>query len=171
MSKEVRHVIPNWEHPKQGKWVGSGWEKVYNPLRDRCVQEAFDEWLEEYQEWCESGMAVAMSEDPGFKYPNQPFRSFCDRVRSAIDPEKYRPSWNEEDATWLQVYETVSEGTPLTPPFATADELIDYLVNNGDFWGDRWSKEAATNFVKHQQWQPSAAILNGVPINLSKEVI
>jgi hypothetical protein len=54
--------------------------------------------------------------------------------------------------TWFQVYETVSEGTPVTPPFATKEELVDYLVANGDFWdqhrGDGgWSRENAEAFV------------------------
>lgn len=40
--------------------------------------------------------------------------------------------WKPEDATWLQVWETVSEGTPVTPPFATRQELVDYLVQHGD---------------------------------------
>jgi len=172
VGKEIRRVPPNWEHPKKSVWIqreGRS-EDRYIPLYDDCAQAKFDEWLEEYKEWCESGMAKAMSEEPKFEYPNQPFRSFCD-CNGIIDPENYRPSWDENTATWYQAYETVSEGTPLTPPFETEDELINYLVTFGDFWGNRWSIEAATNFVKNDCWQPSAAIINGVAIDLSKEVM
>jgi hypothetical protein len=72
---------------------------------------------------------------------------------------------------WWQVYETVSEGTPVTPPFATKEELIEYLVEHGDFWDQRnrhdyrcyvdpgcyppWSRKAATTFVMEDGWCPS----------------
>jgi hypothetical protein len=173
MSKEIRRVPPNWEHPKKSVWIAREQRSKdrYIPLYDNCVQEEFDQGLEEYKEWCESGMAKAMLEDPEFEYPNQPFRSFCYHMRSALDPGKYRPSWDEETATWYQVYESVSEGTLVTPPFKTQDGLINYLVANGDFWGDRWSVEAATNLVKKDGWQPSAVTVNGVAIDLSKEVV
>jgi hypothetical protein len=34
----------------------------------------------------------------------------------------------DKEATWFQAWETVTEGTPVTPPFATTDELVDYLA-------------------------------------------
>jgi hypothetical protein len=48
------------------------------------------------------------------------------------DPAYYRP-WKDDEATWYQVWETESEGTPISPPFATREELVEYLVNNGGF--------------------------------------
>lgn len=53
---------------------------------------------------------------------------------------------------WWMVWETVSEGSPVTPAFPTAEALIDYLVERGDAWdqsrGDGgWSREAAEKFV------------------------
>jgi hypothetical protein len=73
------------------------------------------------------------------------------------DPKCYRPKW--ESAEWYQMYETVSEGTPVTPPFATKEELVNYLVEHGDFWdqnrGDGgWSRENAEHFV-NAGWAPS----------------
>jgi hypothetical protein len=173
MSREIRRVPANWEHPKKSVWVERERRSkdVYIPLYDHCVEEEFEEWLEEYKEWCESGMAKAMAEDPEFEYPNQPYRSFCYRMRSVVDPDHYRPSWDESLVTWYQAYETVSEGTPITPPFETQDELIDYLVKHGDFWDYSWSIEAATNFVKRECWQPSGSVINGVMVDLTKEVI
>lgn len=60
---------------------------------------------------------------------------------------------------WWQVWETVSEGSPMTPAFATCGELIDYLVANGDAWDQKrgdggWSRENAESFVK-AAWAPS----------------
>jgi hypothetical protein len=82
-----------------------------------------------------------------------------------LDPSYYRP-WKPEDATWYQLWETVSEGTPVSPAFATEDELIDYLAKNGDEWdqkrGDQpWGREMAERFVKGAGWAPSFAIMDG----------
>lgn len=52
-----------------------------------------------------------------------------------------------------QVWENVSEGSPVSPVFATASELADYLAEGGDEWcrkrGDTPpSYEAALNFIE-----------------------
>ena len=46
----------------------------------------------------------------------------------------YIPTPREEQAQgdWFQVYETVTQGTPVTPPFQTLEELEEHLVKNGD---------------------------------------
>lgn len=96
------------------------------------------------------------------------------------DPDGYFPSWPEDVATWFQVYETVSEGTPVSPPFATQAELVEYLVANGDFWDqkrrkegrggidcDPWTREQAERFVYGSGWTPSlivASTANGTEV-------
>lgn len=88
----------------------------------------------------------------------------------------YRPDWKPEEATWFQMYETVSEGTPVTPPFETREELVEYLVANGCFWDQKrrarglsgdwmrcspWTREEATKFVFGDGWMPSMTVQNG----------
>jgi len=80
------------------------------------------------------------------------------------DPEYYSP-FTAEEATWFQLFETVSEGTPVSPPFATEEELAEYLAKNGDFWDQHrgecgWGIERATAFVK-TGWAPSMAFIGG----------
>jgi hypothetical protein len=73
----------------------------------------------------------------------------------------HRPHWKKGEATWYQMYETVSEGTPVTPPFPTKNDLINHLVYHGTFWDDKpWSLEAARRFVKNE-WAPSMVITGG----------
>lgn len=45
---------------------------------------------------------------------------------------------------WWQVWENVTDGSPVTPAFATAEELADHLMEHGDAWSDgkRWSAQA-----------------------------
>lgn len=61
----------------------------------------------------------------------------------------------------VETYETVSEGTPITPPFETKEELVEWMSNNKDFWGYQWTKEQAENFVINTGWAMSGIIKNG----------
>jgi hypothetical protein len=69
----------------------------------------------------------------------------------------------DKEATWFLAWETVTtEGTPVTPPFATTDELVDYLATPGDFWeqeqGDGpWDRKSAEEFVK-AGWAPTLIV-------------
>jgi hypothetical protein len=137
MGREVRNVIPNWEHPKTEVWDYQRRAAVerYQPLHDRDVETAFREWLAEWQEWVESKFASTISKYPEDDYDaHSPYREFCEWSGRAPDPAYYRPNWKEGEATWFQLYETVSEGTPVSPPFETREELAQYLATNGDFW-------------------------------------
>ena len=61
-----------------------------------------------------------------------------------------------------QVWETVSEGSPITPVFATGDELIEHLVAKGDRNdGSTYSREGAMAFVKGAGWAPSGVMSGG----------
>lgn len=80
---------------------------------------------------------------------------FSDEVKEKsekwYDNERYDPPVGEG---W-QLWETVSDGSPASPVFATAEELIDYLVRDGV------SIEAAKKFVLDDQWCPSMAVVDG----------
>lgn len=43
----------------------------------------------------------------------------------------YRP-WKPEEATWFQYWETTSEGTPISPPFETMEELLAWIEQDGE---------------------------------------
>jgi len=148
MGREIRRVIPNWEHPMQTKFnpFTMKAETCYQPLYDHSYREAAAEWRKEFAEW-EAGERQKYFEDNGEDY------EYWDYNGMPPDKEYYRPDWKPEEMTWFQVYETVSEGTPVTPPFATKDELINYLIKNGDFWDQQrgdggWLRENAEAFIE-----------------------
>ena len=126
MGREVRRVPANWDHPKVMRRNGS---RGYQSMYDRTYQEALDEWLKEFDEIRATGS-------------NEYYADLGDWLEDYTPPEKsyYRP-WSDDEATWFQVWETVSEGTPVSPPFETKKELIDYLAENGDFWDQKRCKE------------------------------
>lgn len=151
MGREIRRVPPNWEHPREA-------DGHYLPLYDESFESATKRWKGEYEQW-EQGGRQAYKDESGedieyWEYNNNP-----------PDRDYYRPHWEESERTWYQVYQTVSEGSPVTPPFATKEELIDYLVANGDFWDQRrgvggWTRENAESFVG-RGWAPSLVVANG----------
>ena len=133
----------------------------YQPMYDRTAVKSFEDWLENFELFKSEEMEEVCKE---YGYDSRDaYAVFCDYYGSPPDPIYYRPSWEESNATWLQVYETVSEGTPVSPPFETPEELVDYLVENGDFWDQRrranpnrfsvincdpWPRDRAEEFVR-----------------------
>lgn len=86
-------------------------------------------------------------------------------------PDYFRP-WKDGEGTWYQVWETLSEGTPVTPPFETKEELIDYLVDRGDFWDQEqgrkpWARDKAEKLVNGRGSLPTLVLHGEVPHFLS----
>jgi len=56
-----------------------------------------------------------------------------------------------------QLWETVSEGSPISPVFATADGLIDWMTTPAAKWGavGPWTREQAAAFVNGPGWAPT----------------
>lgn len=73
------------------------------------------------------------------------------------NPENYMP----ETGPWYQLYQTVSEGSPLTPPFPTLEELGNWLENNKDYWDRTWSKEAVKDLLENEGFTMSGIISDG----------
>lgn len=156
MGREIRRVPPNWQHPTD-KHTGH-----MQPMFDRPYLSALKEWIQNHQLW-EEGKHPDQLDGTGSEY-----RYFAQWSGNPPDVKYYRPDWMPTSMTWWQVYETVSEGTPVSPPFETAEELIECLVANGGFWDQKrraegrssmpcgpWSRESAERFVKGAGCAPS----------------
>lgn len=69
--------------------------------------------------------------------------------RPEFDPERYMPSfadYDQDELGWC-LYQTVSEGTPVTPVFATAEELVNHLVEYGTLADPPLRRESAESIV------------------------
>ena len=80
--------------------------------------------------------------------------------------EAWAPTQPPAGEGW-QLWETVSEGSPITPVFTTAEELIDYMakppVGAGRVgWAQGYSRKVAEAFVKGPGWAPSGVAVGGV---------
>lgn len=152
MGREIRRVPPNWEHPRYtaenarySNHIGS-----FIPMLDKDYETAAAEWIEAFDLW-----RKGEHESQRGEYASR--SKYYWEYESPPDEETHRPAFAEEP-TWFQMYETVSEGTPCTPPFATKAELVDWLVEKGESHGTqyerRYTRAQAEAFVE-QEWAPS----------------
>lgn len=171
MGREIRNVPPNWEHPKRDPNKNPYQHKGLQPMYDQHFGDRLAEWLDEFDRIRAGDLSDIERECYASAFP---LAEWLQDEGQPPDPAYYRP-WKDEEATWFQVWETVSEGTPVTPPFATKEELVNYLVEHGDFWqqkrwkeGDRfmqpdppgYSREAAEKFVMGSGWAPSFVVVH-----------
>ena len=110
MGREVRRVPANWEHPKDSR--GN-----FQPLYDN-----YQTALQEFQKHVdERGLRDALEYWGG-------------------GPVSYKymlPDVSDDERTHYMMYEDTSEGTPISPAFATPEELAQWLADNdASFFGD-----------------------------------
>jgi hypothetical protein len=152
MGREIRMVKKGWEHPKDD-------QGNYQPMYDEYYLDALNEWWENHQKWLQG------------KHEDQPqkYKFYAEWSGNPPDVEYYRhEKWTKEECTCFQVYENVSEGTPVTPVFETQKELIDYLVDVGNFWGEKYTRAQAEKFVK--RGYSFSAIMSGGKIHTGASV-
>lgn len=130
MGREVRKVPADWQHPKEGD--------RYTPLSDGYTK-ARDDFMAKV---AADGLQEAL--DYWGIAPNQ---------------DDYMPDWPEAECTHFMMYEDTSEGTPISPAFATPEELARWLADTGasSFGRSTASYEAWLRVCKGA-WAPSLII-------------
>lgn len=119
MGREVRRVPADWVHPRQDD------PRKYQPLYDASYKEAAREWKEEFLAW-EAGHNASMDRPRG---PSDT-EEYWEYAGNPPDPTYYRPEWTDEVRTHFQMYESTSEGTPISPVMETPEELARWLVEH-----------------------------------------
>jgi hypothetical protein len=162
MGREIRKVPPSHKHPH----VPSRYARP-EPWNHPEIPRGHD-YIPAYEQTYEKAMEEYNSGLKSF-VPNDEYQYYHECKGNPPKKEQY-VSYNPDskECTWFQVYETVSEGTPVTPPFATKEDLANYLAINGDFWDQfrrqnkisdmssaPWGIEAANKFVFGSGWAPS----------------
>lgn len=71
------------------------------------------------------------------------------------DPADYMPTWNEGTPLGWCLYETVSEGTPVSPVFETEQEFEDWLV------ADQGMSRPGAKLLIKNGWAPSGVAIGG----------
>ena len=151
MGREIRMVPKGWEHPKNNRGH-------FQPMLDESFSEDSQQWWDravayhtrDVERYVELG--GYLGDDPQKVFAEHPW--MWQWEGNPPDPEYYRPEWTEP-ADHFQMYETVSEGTPVSPVFATKGELAQWIVENLGY-----SEDAASRFCE-MEWAPSMMICNG----------
>jgi len=139
MGREVRMVPVNWAHPVND--MGD-----YEPLLDgyEDALTAFENDIEEMG------------------------------LRDALDAHGGGPCSDDYmhpkgDRTHYMMYETTSDGTPLSPAFATPEELAQWLADNAvSAFADRtatyeqWLATIRRGYAISVVWTPSTGVISGV---------
>lgn len=149
MGREIRRVPIGWEHPRGGN-------SSYRPLYDRDYDAEAAEWLEGCRQWEE------------WRHPDQlegrgkASKYYWEYYGPPPDEEYYRCAANGTEfrgpPDGCQVYETVTEGTPVSPVFASPEEMVEWLVAPGGR-DQGYPREAAEAFAKGG-WAPSMVVVN-----------
>jgi len=117
MGRELRMTPANWQHPKDEKGH-------FIPLLGWSFAEAMGGWIKDKEKW-DSGNFPDYADDESRKLP-------WEEWGGAMPVEaEYMPTWTTNEATHFVMYEDTSEGTPISPPFATIEELARWLANTG----------------------------------------
>jgi hypothetical protein len=120
LGREIRRVPPCWQHPIDA--TGN-----HIPLFDRSYDEAVRDYEYELNLWADG------RHPSQYKYPDDTAGlSYAEWCGQPPTPQIYRKqSWTEDDATHVQLYENISEGTPASPVFATLQELGVWMIEHG----------------------------------------
>lgn len=155
MGREVRMVPPDWQHPRYtvdnapfpravGRYIPAfdrDYEASYEEWRDEDVPR----WLEGRSLWLEEGVVVGYSgryrktiaevvakEAQRGPVPENPtYEWWAGEHPAAPRSSGYMPQWPAEQRTHYMMYEDTSEGTPISPAFATPHELAKWLAETG----------------------------------------
>jgi hypothetical protein len=125
MSRAARRVPSTWEHPRDG----SG---TLIPLKDSShLEEELRNWDEEASKWNEGLQRDRRQPNRWVAIdPQDRHLSYADAVDARPNRRCYMPVWSESECTHWQMYEEVTEGTPISPVFATPEELARWLADN-----------------------------------------
>ena len=157
MGREIRKVKKGWEHPKDSKGV-------YIPMYDEWYEDALNEWIVNHKLWIAGNHEDQLNNESCRKY-----KYYAEWVDNPPDIESYRKEkWKATDEMWFQMYENVSEGTPVTPAFKTKKELAEYLIDTGNSYDGKWTKEQAYGFIE-SEYCPSL-IMNSSGVHKGKEI-
>lgn len=122
-SRQVRKVPANWQHPKKpdGSYIplfeGYRWNIDYTS------------WVIDRERYKTEWMLKNKEQEPS-KSASDCMTCFIAEYGPEPKSCDYMPAWSPEEQTHLMMYETTSEGTPISPAFLTDVELAVWLFEN-----------------------------------------
>jgi len=151
MSRELRMVRHDWKHPKgaNGRYLG---------LFEGCIRK----WEEGRERW-EEGFVWSYNEDDWIAKNSKHLKmSYEDHNGPECSDRTHMPDWTDEEKTHFQMYETTSEGTPISPVFDNKNDLAQWLVdNNASRFGSVTATYDQWMSIINSGWVPSFVMSKG----------
>lgn len=159
MGREIRKVPKGWEHPRCEK-------RFFKALHDDDYQTVARKWVSDCILWSQRNHEDQKRHDNESEF-------FWEWEGGPPDEDSYRPKFTEP-ADHFQIYETVSEGTPVSPVFESIEDMINWMVqpidrsleyNIGKDWQcmQGMTREQAERFCKSGS-SPSLIVRPGISI-------
>ena len=157
MSREIRRVPEEWSHPRKSYTT----EHDYVQLSDDYIS-SLEYWKKDVEmfikhmtEVIETGKTNIYGKE--YATPKAVYEYINEDETEFVPPNinEYMPG-----GTWYQLFQTVGEGSPLSPPFETKKELSSWLGVNKDYWGHEWTTEQAEAMVE-KEFAMSGVFTNG----------
>lgn len=117
MGREVRKVPSYWQHPVSE-------EGHYIPLCPSSHIDDLQAFETAQKQW---GLGFYEGE---IKTEDMNNCSYAEWVGEPTLPEDCMPLWTDEEATHYMMYETTTEGTPISPALETLENLARWLADN-----------------------------------------
>lgn len=111
MGREVRRIPKDWVHPP-----------------DRALFDGKD-LADDLARWDKEAAAWNRGEFPEYVSAENQEVSYAEWAGDRPNPDSYMPVWTPEEATHLMMYETCSEGSPISPAMETVEELARWLAD------------------------------------------
>lgn len=166
MSRELRKVPANWEHPRddQGEFI---------PLLGGSFKKEAAEWDEAAKQWA-GGFCRNFKDEWRPKKADET-GTYEEWEGPRHEEHEYMPDWPEAERTHYQMYETTTDGIPISPVMETPEALAHWLADNGasasadqtasyDHWLAMIKKGRSPTFVT----EPGKSLVSGVEF-VSKE--
>lgn len=165
MGRKVRKVPVTWKHPTENTQDG------HVPLHDGFSKDAA-KWDELERQW-NAGFTTDYSTPgaEGFKPKDAKYAGtkFSDYYGERPVKSEYMPDWPEAERTHFMMYETCSEGTPISPAFETPEELARWLSDNAAsaFGGmtasyEQWLKMIGAGYAPSAVFSLEMGLTSGV---------
>ena len=180
MGREVRMVPKDWQHPRDERGR-------YRPMLDTSFSAALEqwrtvdlpEWIDGLRMWEIEGKVKISSEqilpvsdviadakaraETWNPVPSHPdYEWWAGGRPRRPSPVGYMPDWPAEQRTHFMMYEDTSEGTPISPAFATAEELARWLAdNNASAFANQTASYDAWLSTINRGFAHSATLRNG----------
>jgi hypothetical protein len=162
-------VPKDWQHPTKDNGD-------YKPLHDSSFEKRLADWEEGQAQW-EKGFREDWAINGKDKQQGKSWKkkeadetgTWEDWDGEKPEKENYMPVFKEGTATHLMMYETCTEGTPISPAFATPEELAHWLADNGaSAFGDltatyeQWLCVAKSGYAPSAIYTPKTGLISGV---------